>query len=145
MWQEECGSLDDDVCPCIWRPAANILGVMVYLCVYLGECQLQRTSAAREAFWWVLPRDVRLQSKVGRFHRVGDSNPGQCVGESVPCKAFKNLQHVVVSAVLQWHLSNCCNAITAQAQKNKGVQTTNKGTYHISSDYNLVKACLKLF
>ena len=83
MWQEESGSLDDDVCPCVWRPAASILGVMANLCVY----QLQRMSATREAFWLVPPRDAMLQSEFGRFHRVGDSSLGQCVGESVPCKA----------------------------------------------------------
>jgi len=80
---------------------------MINLCVYVRECQLQLTSASTEAFWLVPPRDARLQSKVGQFHKVGDSSPGQCVGESVPCKAFKNLQHVVASAVLQWCISNC--------------------------------------
>ena len=49
MWQEECGSL---VCSCGWRSAASILDViwLTYVCVYLGECQLQRMSATGEAF-----------------------------------------------------------------------------------------------
>jgi len=52
-------------------------------------------------------------------------------------KLLKNLQHVVASEVLQWRLSNCCNAVTAQARKNKGVQATNQGTYRILASTTL--------
>ena len=35
--------------------------------------------------------------------------------------------------------------MTAQARKNKGVQAKNQGTYHVSSEYSLVKARFNLF
>ena len=99
MWQEECGSLGNDICSCSCRPAASILGVMVNLCIYLGECQVKSNQISVN-FNKRLPVEMpsggfHLETRgyswsdVGRFHRVGDSSPGQCVDESIPCKALK--------------------------------------------------------